>query len=137
MNIAITIHTGPLPERPIGLPGYSTTDGKTGAILSFLGIVRAIEADQPIEALDYDAYRPMADRMLQELAAETLARFGLLCIAVEHSVGRVPVGRCSFRLRVAAAHRREGLDAMDYFIDRLKQDVPIWKAPAPGSEAVK
>ena len=46
---------------------------------------------------------------------------------VAHSVGWVPVGECSFRLEVAAPHRQEAMLAMGEFINRLKQDVPIWK----------
>jgi molybdopterin synthase catalytic subunit len=39
----------------------------------------------------------------------------------------VPVGACSLRLLVAAAHRKPALKAMDEFIDALKRDIPIWK----------
>jgi len=39
----------------------------------------------------------------------------------------VAVGEVSFVLIVESAHRAEALAAMADFIDRLKQDVPIWK----------
>ena len=103
-----------------------------GAIVSFDGIVRPSENERPIEALDYEAYQPMAEKQLRELAQSIVEENGLLAICVEHSNGRVPVGKCSFRLRIAATHRKEAIRAMDSFIDRLKQDVPIWKKAVYG-----
>lgn len=102
---------------------------RTGAILHFRGVVRRTEQDQAIHGLDYAAYQPMAERTLEQLAREAIERFGVLTIHVEHSQGFVPVGGCSFELIITASHRREAIDAMDWFIDRLKQIVPIWKQP--------
>ena len=83
--------------------------------------------------MDYEIYEPMARQLLAQLAEELVARFGLLALRVEHSYGRVEVGQCSFRLQVAAAHRQEALAAMACFIDRLKEDVPIWKTAVEGA----
>lgn len=123
MSVSIEIHDGPLPPA-----GPWRIDG-AGAILCFDGVVRPTEAGQAIEAIDYEAYEPMAQRQLNLLAEQTLERFGLLAINVTHSRGRVPAGECSFRLRIASAHRAAGLEAMGGFIDQLKRDVPIWKRP--------
>jgi molybdopterin synthase catalytic subunit len=130
MSIEVTIFDGPLP------PQRRRDAGGAGAIICFEGIVRPREDGRPIAALDYDAYEPMASRMLRELAAAMLSEHRLFAIRIEHSRGRVPVGQCSFRLAVASRHRKEGLAAMDAFIDRMKQDVPIWKKPVyAGGEA--
>ena len=69
-----------------------------------------------------------AREMLTVIGEETIRRYGLLGLCVEHSKGLVLVGECSFRLQVAGRHRREALAAMSQFIDRMKRDVPIWKA---------
>lgn len=124
MNVQVYLADGPL--------GAARPDWKTdgaGAVLCFEGIVRPMEDDRSIVALDYEAYEPMAGKMLSQIADELVRRFGLISLCVEHSRGRVEVGHCSFRLRIAARHRKEGLDAMGAFIDRLKEDVPIWKSP--------
>lgn len=71
----------------------------------------------------------MTSNMLRRLGERLLAEHGLVGICVEHSVGRVAVGDCSFRLRVAARHRKEALAATDRFIDEMKRDVPLWKTP--------
>lgn len=123
MNVNVAILDGPLPPAaPWSVEG-------AGAILCFDGVVRPIEAGRAIEALDYEVYEPMAQRMLAQLAEQTIERFGLLGLDTAHSRGRVPAGECSFRLRIASAHRAAGLEAMAWFIDQLKRDVPIWKRP--------
>jgi molybdopterin synthase catalytic subunit len=108
--------------------------GTVGATLRFEGIVRRAESDpaaggreRDLVALDYQTYDPMAQRGLEALAASVAERHGLTSIVALHSRGRVGVGEVSFVLEVAAPHRAETLAAVADFIDRLKQDVPIWK----------
>lgn len=122
MKLAVRIVDGPLAETaPVWAPPGA------GAVVCFEGVARPTEHGEPIATLDYEAYEPMASRELERLAREVLHEFGLLGVLVEHSRGRVAVGERSFRLRVAALHRNEALAALERFIDRLKQDVPIWK----------
>ena len=104
---------------------------EAGAVLTFEGVVRPTEDDQPIDALEYDAYRPMADDMLRQLALDMIERHGVTAIAVEHSIGRIGAGQRSFRLQVASPHRVEGLAAAAEFITLMKKDIPIFKVPVP------
>lgn len=122
MDVRVEIVDGPL-----GAPGDPARPGGAGAIVVFEGVVRGDEGGDPIDALEYEAYLPMAKNQLEALAREVGASHGIAMMRVEHSTGRVPVGACSFRLTVASAHRAEALEAMGEFIDRMKRDVPIWK----------
>lgn len=124
MNVRVTIVQGPL-----GPDTRSTGELGSGAVLTFEGVVRPTEGSAPISALDYDAYLPMAETMLAELAQDMVERHELMAIEVEHSVGRVGAGETSFRLRVVSEHRAEGLAAADEFITKMKQDVPLFKVP--------
>jgi molybdopterin synthase catalytic subunit len=122
--IVVRIVDGPLSAEP---SPWEHPSG-AGALLTFEGIARPTEEGRPIVALDYEAYEPMASTMLRRQAESALAEHDLLGICVEHSHGRVAVGECSFRLRIASRHRKEALAAMDWYIDALKRDVPIWKS---------
>jgi len=121
--IDVRIVDGPLEPATEAWPAAAGA----GAVLTFEGIARPTEDGRPIVALDYEAYEPMASRMLSRLAEHAIGRTGVLAVSVEHSVGRVPVGARSFRLRIASEHRKEGLAATDEYIDALKRDVPLWK----------
>jgi molybdopterin synthase catalytic subunit len=106
-----------------------------GGILTFHGVVRGLEDGREIQGLVYETYDPMAERMLGELAAEAVTRFGLLGFRVTHSRGFVPVGEASLRVEAAGAHRAETLEAMAWYILRMKEDVPIWKKAVPADDA--
>ncbi len=126
MTISVQIADGPLGAHRLEPPLQGS-----GATVVFEGIVRPTENGLPIDGLHYETYEPMAQRQMHAIAADLVQRFGLLRVSVEHSRGFVPVGERSFRLVILSAHRREALDAMDEFIDRLKRDVPIWKRASP------
>lgn len=123
MSVRTSITDGPLPALPHPAP----VPGGSGALLTFEGIVRGTEDERSLTAIDYQTYDPMAQTLLTRLAAEVSERHGLSSIIAQHSRGRVAVGEVSFRLIITAPHRKPALAAMDEFIDRMKQDVPIWK----------
>lgn len=123
MSVRVSIVDGALGA------GAKTDFPGAGAVVVFEGVVRPTEGSASIEALEYQTYEPMAQRMLERIGEELSQRHGLIGLDVEHSRGRVGVGECSFRLVVASAHRKEAMAAMNEFIDLLKRDVPIWKRP--------
>ncbi|MGV6814613.1 MAG: molybdopterin synthase catalytic subunit [Phycisphaerales bacterium] len=122
MNVQVRITEGPL-----GAYAQPEYEPGSGARIVFGGVVRPNEDGEPIDGLEYEAYRPMAEQQLERIGKEIGDEFGLIAMDIEHSVGWVPNFACSFRLVIDSKHRKEGLAAMDSFIDRLKQDVPIWK----------
>ncbi len=122
MNVSVQISDGPLQAARVPQAGNGV-----GAVILFEGIVRVEEDGKPLAALDYEAYEPMASKMLHRIGTEVCEKFGVSSMCIEHSRGRVAPGQCSFRLRIESPHRKEGLAAADEFIDRMKKDVPIWK----------
>lgn len=115
-----------LAEGPLHAAEPAVVDG-AGAVLQFEGVVRSLEGDEQITALQYEAYEPMTTRELTRLAEAVVQEHGLLAMRVEHSVGEVPVAKVSFRLTIGSVHRAEGLAAASEFIDRMKRDAPLWK----------
>jgi MoaE-MoaD fusion protein len=80
-----------------------------------------------IETLDYEAYEPMAIRVMTELCDEIEAEQPGTRLAVEHRVGTLGVGELAVVIAAAAPHRAEAFAACRALIDRLKDRVPIWK----------
>ncbi|MBI4354312.1 MAG: molybdenum cofactor biosynthesis protein MoaE [Candidatus Omnitrophica bacterium] len=106
-------------------------DTDAGASVEFLGIVRGHEEGRPLASLDYEAYEPMAQRLLARLIEDAKERWALHEVTVGHRLGRVAVGEIAVLIRVRAAHRQEAFEACRFLIDAIKQDVPIWKRPIP------
>ena len=102
-------------------------DIASGAELIFHGRVRADENGKKIVALDYEHYAGMAEKELEDLMNKTISRFELIDMLCTHRIGQVAVGDVSVRIIVWSAHRGEGQEALAYFIDKMKTDIPIWK----------
>jgi molybdopterin synthase catalytic subunit len=99
-----------------------------GAISTFVGTTRVDEnSGASVEYLDYEAYRPMADRKLEEIGAEIERRWDVREVAIVHRIGRVDPGEASVAIVVASPRRGEAFEATRYAIERIKQVVPIWK----------
>jgi molybdopterin synthase catalytic subunit len=120
----LSITDQPIPAEPVA--------GNVGGIVVFYGIVRDREDGRPITALEYTAYREMAEHQFRKLIAETKRRWPLKRLRVVHRLGVVPVGEASLLVRAEAAHRGEAFAATQFLIDELKQTVPIWKWPVSG-----
>ena len=101
--------------------------GDAGAIVHFLGVVRNNTEGREVSYLEYEAYPPMAEKKMAEIAQEIHEKWGLDRVAMIHRVGRLEIGEVSVAVAVASPHRREAFEACHYAMNRLKQIVPIWK----------
>ena len=98
-----------------------------GAVALFLGTVRDLTGDEVTVFLDYEAYPPMAEKKMAEIAAEARKRWPVDGIAMAHRLGRLGVGEVSVAVAVSCPHRAEAFAACRFAIDALKELVPIWK----------
>jgi molybdopterin synthase catalytic subunit/molybdopterin converting factor small subunit len=100
---------------------------EAGAIATFTGTTRIHSRGRTVEFLDYEAYEGMAEREMERIANELLARYELCKIAIHHRVGKVDIGDTSVVIAVSAPHRADALAACKDAIDTLKDSVPLWK----------
>ena len=112
---------------PISFFTNDDSGKQDGAELIFNGRVRATENGEAITALEYEQYEGMADLELTQLAKDTCAKFPIHDLYCKHRMGQVGIGETSLHVSIWSKHRKEGLDAMTWFISELKKRVPIWK----------
>jgi len=98
-----------------------------GALVTFVGRVRAHSRGRGVSRLEYEAYPEMVEGVFRQIADEVRERFGVEAIAIHHRIGVLAVGDASVVIAAAAEHRRAAFDACRYAIDRLKRIAPIWK----------
>jgi len=104
------------------------TDATHGAQNFFFGSVRGRNAGRDVIAVGYDAAIPLATQTLQEIAAETISKWGAsLKICILHRVGKLLVGEISVGIGVSSPHRDEAYLASRYIIEQIKIRAPIWK----------
>ena len=104
----------------------------TGAAAIFTGMVRGVTSrDNPHETeyLEYEAYIPMAEEKMKQVAEEIRAKWPVIeGIAIVQRIGKLYPKTPTVLIACTAAHRDTGVfDAARYGIDRLKEIVPVWK----------
>ena len=102
-------------------------EGRDGAIVTFLGLVRNHNLGRSVRYLEYEAYAPLALRTFERIASEIRERWPGARLALHHRVGRLDVGEASVAIVAASPHRRDAYAASRYAIERVKQIAPIWK----------
>jgi molybdopterin synthase catalytic subunit len=93
----------------------------------FSGEVRDNNKGRAVTHLEYEAYEPMANKMIDEILQEAISRFKLNQTLCVHRLGRVGISGCAVVVITGSGHRKEAYDANRYIIDRVKNEVPIWK----------
>ena len=102
-------------------------DRADGAVLLFLGTVRAQHEGRAVRGMRYDAYDAMAVEVLDAIVREAAARWGSERIAVVHRTGELALGEVSVAIAVSTPHRAEAYDASRYIIEQIKERLPVWK----------
>jgi molybdopterin synthase catalytic subunit len=108
------------------------TEESTGAVCVFSGIVRGKtqrgDAHDTVR-LEYEAYIPMAEAKMGQVADEIRQRWpSIEGIVIVQRIGELQPGTPTVLIACAASHRDTGVfEAARYGIDRLKEIVPIWK----------
>ncbi len=105
----------------------AVTTEEHGGVVTFTGVVRRQSRGKRIVRLEYEAYRPMAERKLAEIGAQLAAAQPGVRVAIVHRVGKLAVGDVAVVIAASAPHRAAAFDACRAAIDRLKESVPIWK----------
>jgi molybdopterin synthase catalytic subunit len=102
-------------------------DQSCGALVVFEGWIRDHNEGQQVERLEYEVYRPVAEKEGAKIIAEAIERFAVsnaLCI---HREGLLELGEVAVLVCVSSPHRGEAFDACRYIIDQAKVRLPIWK----------
>ena len=109
---------------------------RAGAIATFTGRVRSKDAedDAPTQYLEFEKYEGVAERRMRDLEAEFEERDGILDVVMHHRTGVIPDGKDIVFVVVLAGHRREAFETVEDGIDRLKEEVPIFKKEVTSEE---
>ncbi|MSR30389.1 MAG: molybdenum cofactor biosynthesis protein MoaE [Gemmataceae bacterium] len=98
-----------------------------GGVVTFLGTVRDITGVEITSALEYEAFGPMAESLLERIAQEAREQWKLFGLEILHRLGFLKVGEISIAVAVSAPHRAAAFQACQFVVDRVKLEAPIWK----------
>ena len=109
------------------IPKNKLASLKSGAVVTFEGLVRDHNDGKKVIALAYEAFDKLAAKEADKIFKEAKSKFDVLEIKCFHRVGKPSVGEMAVWVAVSAAHRDSAFKACRYIIDEIKTRLPIWK----------
>jgi molybdopterin synthase catalytic subunit len=102
---------------------------RAGAIATFTGRVRAKESeeDAPTTHLEFEKYEGVAEERMDAIQEELEEREGVHEVLAHHRTGVIEYGEDIVFVVVLAGHRTEAFETVEDGINRLKDEVPIFK----------
>ncbi|VXB72315.1 Molybdopterin synthase catalytic subunit 2 [Arthrobacter sp. 9V] len=102
-----------------------------GAVVSFSGVVRNHDGGKAVDRLSYSAH-PTAHQVMSEVVAQLVAEHSgeaaqPVRIWAAHRIGMLEIGDPALVCAVAAPHRGQAFAVCSELVDRVKEQVPIWK----------
>ncbi|MDJ0821504.1 MAG: molybdenum cofactor biosynthesis protein MoaE [Paracoccaceae bacterium] len=114
--------------------GFATGRYDMGAIVTFSGIVRDLDAGT-LDVMEIEHYPGMTEKALEKIATEAVDRWSLGDVLVIHRYGRMAPGDQIMMVATAARHRKDAFEAAEFLMDYLKSRAPFWKKEHTGAEA--
>lgn len=111
-------------------------DPRVGALASFVGLVRDMNAGAEVSEMTLEHYPGMTEKALAEIVAEATARWDIYNALVIHRVGQLKPCDQIVLVAVTSAHRGEAFAACEFIMDFLKTQAPFWKREATVAGAV-
>ncbi len=109
-----------------------------GAIVTFTGIVRDMNAAGSVSQIRLEHYPGMTEKALAQLCVEARERWPLGQLRIIHRVGTLDADEQIVFVGVTSKHRRAAFLAAEFLMDCLKTRAPLWKqeVSAQGSQWV-
>lgn len=98
-----------------------------GALVSFVGLMRDLNAGTAIARMTLEHYPGMTEKALAAIAEEALGRWELEGITIIHRVGVLAPQDPIVFVGVTSQHRGDAFRACEFLIDSLKTRAPFWK----------
>ena len=102
-------------------------DRQVGAVLSFLGTVRDMNAGSEVHSMTLEHYPGMTEKALEAIVAQAKARWDIRNTLIIHRVGPLKPEDQIVLVVVTSAHRAEAFAACEFMMDYLKTAAPFWK----------
>ena len=98
-----------------------------GAVVTFEGVVRNHTGGRATLYLEYEGYEELALKTMESIGHAIAGAHPVGRIGMVHRLGRLEIGEASVVIVVTSPHRQAAFAAALEGINRLKQQVPIWK----------
>ena len=109
------------------LAALRASDGRVGAVCSFVGTVRDRNDGTTVSTMELEHYPGMTEQSIETMIDQAHERFDIFGARVIHRVGLLQPGEQIVLVAVTSAHRGESFQACEFLMDYLKTQAPFWK----------
>jgi len=110
-----------------------TLAGKSGALVSFTGLMRDTNEGERVTGMQLEHYPGMTEKALADIERQARDRWQLDEVLIIHRVGALRPADQIVLVVTAAAHRRDAFAACEFIMDYLKTGAPLWKKETTAS----
>ncbi|MEM0159058.1 MAG: molybdenum cofactor biosynthesis protein MoaE [Thermoplasmataceae archaeon] len=117
-----------LTDKPIDLNEVvriSECDSRV-ALIS-IGRSRKFSEQDEVNAVFYETYEEIAQKILEKLLADSMDRFHLSDAIVVHRLGKIPVGETAYVVAVYSQRQEDAFQACKFIVDEMASELPVWK----------
>ena len=126
MNPRVTVQPGDF-DVSAELAALRASDGRVGAVCSFVGTVRDRNDGVAVSTMELEHYPGMTEQSIEAMIDQAHRRFDIFGARVIHRVGLLQPGDQIVLVAVTSAHRGESFQACEFLMDYLKTQAPFWK----------
>jgi molybdopterin synthase catalytic subunit len=112
------------------IAAFRSSCAASGGLAFFVGQVRADGGAATSLALEH--YPGHTEREIEKLCETAARRWTLDALNVIHRVGEMSAGEAIVLVSAASPHRRAAFLAVDFLMDYLKSEAPLWKRESSG-----
>jgi len=100
---------------------------KCGASVIFLGSVKSEMDGKKVMKMELDVYPEMAEKKLGEIETDATKKYDIIESSIIHRYGELLVGDNIVLIIVKSIDRTKSFEACKFILERLKEEVPIFK----------
>ena len=108
----------------------------SGAIVTFIGIVRGETKTKKIQSIYIECYLKMAEKELKKVEMIANKKWKLNNCIIIHRYGKIRPEEKIVYVATSAEHRKNAFKACEFIIDYLKTKAPFWKIEKINSKEI-
>ena len=109
------------------LEKFTSKNGNSGAVISFLGKVRPSRSKKKIKSMDIEIYEKMALFQTKIAVDSLLKKLNIHDYLIMHRYGNLKPGEIIIFVVVASEHRKEGFTFIQDIVLYFKKKITFWK----------
>ena len=116
--------------EPLPCTRVFSFSGEDGACITFVGAVRNTNPSAhttDVRAIEYHCYEELAHKEGLRIITHAQHQYKTRAIYCVHRIGRIALSEASLYIEIISAHRNQGIRALEYIMDTIKQSLPVWK----------